>query len=39
MESKMQTSLLLIIGPIVALVGWMFIYPAGEGVATTDAAD
>ena len=39
MESKMQTSLLLIIGPIVALVGWMFIYPAGEGVATMDAAD
>jgi hypothetical protein len=38
MELKMQTSLLLIIGTITALVGWMFIYP-GEGDGSSTAAD
>tara|TARA_B100000686_G_scaffold228787_1_gene236142 strand:+ start:982 stop:1599 length:618 start_codon:yes stop_codon:yes gene_type:complete len=38
MELKMQTSLLLIIGTITALAGWMFIYP-GEGDGSSTAAD
>ena len=37
MGSKMQTGLLLILGTIVSLVGWMAIYPAGEGPDTTAA--
>ena len=42
MELKMQTSLFCILGAIVSMVGWMFIYPAsGDGSATaaTNAAD
>ena len=27
MDTKLQTSLLLVLGPIAALVGWMFLYP------------
>ena len=38
MELKMQTSLLLIIGTITALAGWMFIYP-GDGDGSSGAAD
>jgi hypothetical protein len=38
MESKMQTGLLLILGTIVSLVGWMAIYPAGDGTAAENAA-
>ena len=38
MELKIQTSLLLIIGTITALAGWMFIYP-GEGDGSSTAAD
>ena len=35
MELKMQTSLFLILGVIVSMVGWMFIYPGdGDGSAT-----
>lgn len=30
MDTKLQTSLLLILGPIVSLVGWMFLYPVDE---------
>ena len=37
MGSKMQTGLLLILGTIVSLVGWMAIYPAGGGPDTTAA--
>ena len=37
MGSKMQTGLLLIIGIIVALVGWMAIYP-GDDSATPESA-
>ena len=39
MGSKMQTGLLLILGTIVSLVGWMAIYPAGDGTAAKNAAD
>ena len=40
MGSKMQTGLLLIIGTIVAAVGWFAIYPAeGTGAAADQAAD
>jgi hypothetical protein len=39
MGSKMQTGLLLILGTIVSLVGWMAIYPAGDGTAAQNAAD
>ena len=39
MGSKMQTGLLLILGTIVSLVGWMAIYPAGDGTAAENAAD
>ncbi|MBL75791.1 MAG: hypothetical protein CL763_02565 [Chloroflexi bacterium] len=38
MELKIQTSLLLIIGTITALAGWMFIYP-GDGDGSSAAAD
>ena len=35
MELKLQTSLFLILGVIVSMVGWMFIYPAdGDGSST-----
>ena len=37
MGSKMQTGLLLILGTVVSLVGWMAIYPAGGGPDTTAA--
>ena len=37
MESKMQTGLLLILGGVVALVGWMAIYP-GDDSATPESA-
>ena len=37
MGSKMQTGLLLILGTIVAIVGWMAIYPGGGGPDTTAA--
>ena len=37
MGSKMQTGLLLILGPIVSLVGWMAIYP-GDDSATAESA-
>ncbi len=37
MGSKMQTSLLLIIGTVVSLVGWMFIYPVDGGPDSTAA--
>ena len=37
MGSKMQTGLLLILGTIVALVGWMAIYP-GDDSATPESA-
>ena len=37
MGSKMQTGLLLILGTIVSLVGWMFIYP-GDDSATAESA-
>ena len=37
MGSKMQTGLLLIIGIIVSLVGWMAIYPGSDGSDTTAA--
>ena len=42
MELRMQTSLFLILGAIVSMVGWMLIYPAsGDGSATAaeNAAD
>ena len=39
MGSKMQTGLLLILGTIVSLVGWMAIYPGGDGTAAENAAD
>lgn len=41
MDSKLQTSLLLILGPIVSLVGWMFLYPVGgdAGAFAEQAAD
>mgnify|MGYP001178854359 FL=1 len=29
MDTKLQTGLLLVLGPIVSLVGWMFLYPVG----------
>jgi hypothetical protein len=38
MGSTMQTGLLLIIGTVVSLVGWMAIYPAGDGTAAENAA-
>ena len=38
MELKMQTSLFLILGAIVSMVGWMFIYPA-DGDGSASAAD
>ena len=38
MELKMQTSLFLILGTIVSMVGWMFIYPA-DGDGSASAAD
>ena len=38
MELKMQTSLFLILGAIVSMVGWMFIYP-GNGDGSASAAD
>ena len=35
MELKLQTSLFLILGVVVSMVGWMFIYPGdGDGSAT-----
>ncbi len=37
MGSKMQTGLLLIIGTVVSLVGWMFIYPVDGGPDSTAA--
>jgi len=37
MGSKMQTGLLLIIGTLVSLVGWMFIYPVYGGPDSTAA--
>ena len=37
MGSKMQTGLLLILGTVVSLVGWMAIYPGGGGPDTTAA--
>ena len=37
MGSKMQTGLLLILGTIVGLIGFMFIYPGGEGPDATAA--
>ena len=37
MESKMQTGLFLIIGTIVSLIGWMFIYPVTGGPDATAA--
>ena len=37
MGSKMQTGLLLILGTIVSLVGWMAIYP-GDDSATAESA-
>lgn len=33
MESKMQTGVLLVLGPIIALIGWMGFYPQAEGPA------
>ena len=37
MGSRMQTGLFLIIGTIVSLIGWMFIYPGGGGPDSTAA--
>lgn len=37
MGSKMQTGLFLIIGTVVSLIGWMFIYPGGGGPDSTAA--
>jgi len=37
MDLKMQTSLFLIVGAIVSMAGWMFIYPA-DGDGSTSAA-
>ena len=37
MQLKMQTSLMLIIGTVVSLIGWMFIYPGGGGPDSTAA--
>ena len=37
MGSKMQTGLLLILGTVVSLVGWMAIYP-GDDSATAESA-
>jgi hypothetical protein len=34
MDSKMQTGLLLVLGPIVAMVGWMVLYPSDGSYAT-----
>jgi hypothetical protein len=34
MGSKLQTGLLLTLGPIVALIGWMGLYPAGNETST-----
>jgi len=42
MGSKMQTGLFLVIGTIVSLIGWMFIYPVNGGpdaTAAENAAD
>ena len=38
MGSKMQTGLLLILGTVVSLVGWMAIYPGGESATAESAA-
>ena len=38
MGSKMQTGLLLILGTVVSLVGWMAIYPGGDSATAEDAA-
>ena len=37
MGSKMQTGLLLILGTLVSLIGWMFIYPVDGGPDATSA--
>ena len=37
MGSKMQTGLLLILGPIVALVGWIAIYPGDDNADAASA--
>ncbi len=33
MESKMQTGVLLVLGPILAGIGWLGFYPQEEGPA------
>ena len=38
LELKMQTGLLLILGTIVSLVGWMAIYPGDEKATAEFAA-
>lgn len=38
MESRIQTTLLLVLGTITAFLGWFFIYPADESGAVEDAA-
>ena len=38
MGSKMQTGLLLILGVVVSLVGWMAIYPGGDSATPETAA-
>lgn len=37
MESKMQTGLLLVLGTIVSLIGWIFFYPVDGGADQTAA--
>ena len=38
MGSKLQTGLLLTLGPIVSFIGWMALYPAGNDSSTVDIA-